>query len=87
MSKKYSVETYKFSKSRFKTYFVLGTNCVKLADKLIGTSGLDLIAMVGILSPGTYYDYFAQEYQKPHSMVVGAKIHNAGIRKKTFSAK
>lgn len=87
MSKRYPVEIYKFSKSRFKTYFVLGTNCVKLADKLIGTSGLDLIAMVGILSPGTYYDYFAQEYQKPHSIVVGAKIHNAGIRKKTFSAK
>lgn len=82
MSSLYEVETYKFTKSRFKTYFVLGTNCVLLADHLIGTSGLDLIAMVGILSPGTYYDYFNQEYKKPHSIVIDSKVHHAGMREK-----
>ena len=76
MTQKYKVETFKFRSSRYKTYFVLGTNCVLLADQLIGASGLDLLAMVGILAPGTYYDYFEKEYQKPNSIVVGKTIHN-----------
>lgn len=76
MTQKYKVETFKFKSSRYKTYFVLGTNCVLLADQLIGTSGLDLLAMVGILAPGTYYDYFEKEFQKPNSIVVGKAVHN-----------
>ena len=76
MTQKYNVDTFKFQSSRYKTYFVLGTNCVLLADQLIGASGLDLLAMVGILAPGTYYDYFEKEYQKPNSIVVGKTIHN-----------
>ena len=71
MTQKYNVDTFKFQSSRYKTYFVLGTNCVLLADQLIGASGLDLLAMVGVLAPGTYYDYFEKEYQKPNSIVVG----------------
>ena len=76
MTQKYNVDTFKFQSSRYKTYFVLGTNCVLLADQLVGASGLDLLAMVGILAPGTYYDYFEKEYQKPNSIVVGKTIHN-----------
>lgn len=76
MTQKYNVDTFKFQSSRYKTYFVLGTNCVLLADQLIGASGLDLLAMVGILAPGTYYDYFEKEFQKPNSIVVGKTIHN-----------
>ena len=80
MTQKYKVETFKFKSSRYKTYFVLGTNCVLLADQLIGASGLDLLAMVGILAPGTYYDYFEKEYQKPNSIVVGKTIHNPVLK-------
>lgn len=76
MTQKYNVDTFKFQSSRYKTYFVLGTNCVLLADQLIGASGLDLLAMVGILAPGTYYDYFEKEFQKPNSIVVGKTVHN-----------
>lgn len=80
MTQKYKVETFKFRSSRYKTYFVLGTNCVLLADQLIGASGLDLLAMVGILAPGTYYDYFEKEFQKPNSIVVGKTIHNPVLK-------
>lgn len=76
MHQTYEVQSYKFVSSRYKTYFVLGTNCVLLADQLIGASGLDLIAMVGVLAPGTYYEYFEEEYKKPHSIVVGKVIHH-----------
>ncbi|OFK59592.1 hypothetical protein HMPREF2811_04445 [Globicatella sp. HMSC072A10] len=80
MTQKYKVETFKFKSSRYKTYFVLGTNCVLLADQLIGASGLDLLAMVGILAPGTYYDYFEKEFQKPNSIVVGKTVHNPVLK-------
>lgn len=80
MTQKYNVDTFKFQSSRYKTYFVLGTNCVLLADQLIGASGLDLLAMVGILAPGTYYDYFEKEYQKPNSIVVGKTVHNPVLK-------
>ena len=79
-TQEYKVETFKFRSSRYKTYFVLGTNCVLLADQLIGASGLDLLAMVGILAPGTYYDYFEKEFQKPNPMVVGKTIHNPVLK-------
>ncbi|MDQ0222492.1 HdeD family acid-resistance protein [Streptococcus moroccensis] len=81
----------KFKTSRFKTYFVLGTNCVLLADELIGTAGLDLIRMAGIIAPGSYFDYLEKEYENPNSIVVGMAVHSSEIRalqektRKTFT--
>lgn len=79
MYHRYDVHLYKFKQGRFKTYFVLGTNCVLLADQLIGASGLDILTIIGFLTPGAYYEYFEQELQKPHSIIVGKTIHHAVI--------
>ena len=57
-------ELYKFSQGKFKNYYVFGTNCVLLSDEIIGTSGLDLFAMVGFLTPGTYFAYLNREYKR-----------------------
>lgn len=76
----YGANLFKFTSSRFKTYFVLGTNCVLLADELIGTSGLDIIRMAGILAPGTYYDYFEKEFENKASIVVGRKVHHRQLQ-------
>ncbi len=46
---------YKFRDGRFKTYFALGSNCVLLADSVIGRLGTDILSMRGIISPGTYH--------------------------------
>ena len=32
----------KFTSSKFKTYFVMSTNCVLLADTIVGTAGTDI---------------------------------------------
>ncbi len=80
LQERYGARFAKFNSSRFKTYFVLGTNCVLLADQLIGTAGIDLIRMAGILSPGTYYDYFEKEFQIPNSIVVGRQLHHPKMR-------
>ena len=68
---------YKVKSGRFKHYFVLGSNCCKLADYIIGKSGIDLLKMNGIITPGTYYEYLNREFQKKNSMVVSRKIYNS----------
>lgn len=74
-------ELYKFSRGKFKNYYVFGTNCVLLSDEIIGTSGLDLFAMVGFLTPGTYFAYLNREYKKDGSIVIDRKVHNRKLRK------
>lgn len=75
---------YKFKTGRFKKYFTLGNNCCKLADHIIGKSGIDLLKMNGIITPGAYYEYLNREFQKKNSMVVSRKIYNQqNVDKKT----
>ncbi len=67
---------YKFTSGRFQKYFVLGANCCRLADLIIGKSGIDLLKMNGIITPGTYYEYLNREFQKKNSIVVSRHIYN-----------
>ena len=61
---------YKFKSSKFKTYFVMTTNCVLLAESIVCQAGTDILNLTGIISPGTLYDYLDQEYLRPGSMVI-----------------
>lgn len=65
---------YKFKKGKFKTYFVLGTNCVLLADEIIGKSGTDMLGINGIICPGAYLTYLDKEYQRANSQVISKKV-------------
>ncbi|HFU3804323.1 TPA: hypothetical protein ACGO5D_001205 [Streptococcus suis] len=75
IKEKIGAELFKFRKSKFKTYFVLSTNCVLLADSVIGQAGTDILGIRGFIAPGTYQTYLDQEYEKPHSMVVAKNIY------------
>lgn len=76
---------YKFKTGRFKKYFTLGNNCCKLADHIIGKSGIDILKMTGIITPGAYYEYLNREFKKKNSMVVSRKIYNSkNVDKKTI---
>ena len=66
---------YKFKKGKFKTYFVLNTNCVCLADEIIGKCGIDIVNMSGIITPGAYYDYFDREFGFKKSKIVSKTIY------------
>ena len=68
-------QLYKFKSSKFKTYFVLSTNCVLLADSIIGRAGTDILSPQGFIAPGTYQDYLDKEYDKPNSLVVSKLIY------------
>lgn len=76
---------YKFRSGAFKTYFVLNTNCVLLADTIIGASGANLLSP-GIATPGTYLSFLNSLYQIPGSLVVTRDIYGSN-RVETFLAK
>ena len=67
---------YKFKSGKFKTYFVLGTNCVLLADEIIGSAGTDIIDLNGIIAPGTYQEYLEKEYQRMNGFVVSKTVYH-----------
>lgn len=73
---KTGAKMYKFKSGPFKTYFVLKTNCVALADSIIGKTGIDLIQNNGIITPGSYYDYFNTEFMKSVSKVITRTIYH-----------
>lgn len=75
LQKNAQAKLYKFNKGKFKTYFVLGTNCVLLADELIGSSGLDIVKMNGIITPGSYYDCLDREFLSRRNLVISKKIY------------
>ncbi|MEG0276926.1 MAG: DUF308 domain-containing protein [Coprobacillus sp.] len=66
---------YKFKKGQFKRYFVMTTNCVLLVDRIIGKSGIDIVNMNGIITPGTYYSFLEEESKKENSRVLKKNIY------------
>lgn len=66
---------YKFLKGPFKTYFVMNTNCVLLADKIVGQSGIDIIKISGLITPGAYFEFFNREFMKKNSFVISRTIY------------
>lgn len=73
--KETEAQFFKFHRGQFKYYFVMTTNCVLLADHIIGKSGIDIVNMNGIITPGTYFSYFEEESKKENSRVLSKKIY------------
>ena len=69
-----------FVDGRFKTYFALGSNCVLLADSIIGRLGTDVLSMRGLITPGTYLDYLDKEYHKKGSMVITRQFYPMSMK-------
>ncbi len=66
---------YKFKEGPFKTYFGLNTNCVLLADTIVGQAGIDIIKINGLITPGAYFEYFNREFARKNSFVVSRTIY------------
>ena len=74
--KKTKAKFYKFKKGKYRTYFVMGTNCCYLADDILGKSGMDILSINGIITPGTYYDYLNRELKQKNSNVISKAVYN-----------
>ncbi|MGM9959921.1 MAG: hypothetical protein ACI32F_01220 [Allobaculum sp.] len=67
---------YKIKSGAFKTYWVMGDNCVLFSDVILGTVGADVLSVRGIVTPGSYYDYLENEYQKENSPIISRRVHS-----------
>lgn len=67
---------YKFSKGKYKTYFVVGTNCTYLANELLKNSVFEILKLVGIITPGTYYEYLEENYRLGKLNIVGKIVYD-----------
>lgn len=67
---------YKFKKGYFKTYFVLTSNCVRLADNIIGSAGIDAITINGIITPGIYFNYLNNLFLMNNTIVIRRNTYN-----------
>lgn len=74
MMTQYGANAYKFSSGKFKTYFVMTTNCVQLVDDVVAATGLDMLDNHGILTPGAYHAYLDKEFHNPNSRVVSQMV-------------
>ena len=71
---------YKFKSGKYKTYYVLGTNCCFLADDIIGKSGTDILSINGLITPGTYYDYLNRKLKNKNTNIIYKEIYNKDRR-------
>lgn len=69
------VQYYKFTKGKWKTYFLFTTNCVKLVDKVLGATGSDILNVNGIVTPGAYYNFLNKEFKRKNSAVIKKTIY------------
>lgn len=65
---------YKIVSGKYKTFFVLKTNCAVVADWVLRSIG-PFIPENGIIAPGTYYEYLNNEFLKKNSNVISRKIY------------
>ena len=71
-----NTDFYKFKKgSKYRTYYLLGQNCAMFANDLIGESGIKLVRLNRIVTPGTYLEYLDQLYNMKHTIVTDRKIY------------
>ena len=82
LARETNIKFRKIKRGRFKNYFTFYTNCVKFADTILGQTGIDILNLNGILSPGSYYNYFEREYKRNNSIVITkTAYHSKGIVK------
>ena len=74
---------YKYKKGKYKTYFLISTNCVSVADELIGSSGINVISLNGIITPGTYLTYLNREFKRNNSFVTKKTIFSSPEMRKS----
>jgi len=73
---------YKFSKGKWKKYFLFTTNCVKLVDKVLGATGSDVLNVNGVITPGAYYNYLNKEFKRKNSNVITKTIYTNKTKEK-----
>lgn len=67
-----------FFKSRrnvFREYFAIGTNCVRLVDEALNSTGKPGLRVTGVLTPGDYLNYLEKSMARRRGIVYARKIY------------
>ena len=78
-------KSYSVVKGPFKTYFVVSTNCVALADTIIGKAGLDSLSSGSLTTPGAYFKLLDVMFRRSNTVVIRRTVYlqsEAGEKKK-----
>lgn len=67
---------FKFRGGKMKTYFVLTSNCVMLADRIVRRACSDITAPRNMFTPGGYYDYLEHLLAMNSSPVFCRMVYN-----------
>lgn len=68
----------KVSRGPYRTYNLLKTNCVVLAELLVGAAGMDLLQGNGVITPGSYLQFLDSQLSLRHSAVIEKNVYPAG---------
>lgn len=71
----FDVQYYKVISGPFKIYSALKTNCVAMAEILVGESGLKILPSHGIITPGSYYAFMDRQLKAPGSPIIRKTIY------------
>lgn len=69
-----NAEYRKFIAGKHKTFFIMKTNCVMVAETILRSIG-SFVPENGVLSPGTYYEYLNGEFKKQNTNVISRTIY------------
>ena len=67
---------FKFRSGKMKTYFVLTSNCVMMADRIVRRACSDITAPRNVYTPGGYYDYLEHLLAMSNSPVFCRRIYS-----------
>ena len=67
---------FKFRSGKMKTYFVLTSNCVMMADRIVRKACVDITAPRNVYTPGGYYDYLEHLLAMNNSPVFCRRIYS-----------
>ena len=63
-------KVYKVLEGPFKIYFAISSNCVQLADTIIGRAGLDSMNRGSLRTPGAYYEMMENMFTRSNTRVI-----------------
>ena len=78
---------FKVKSGPFRKYFAINTNCVQLADTIIGPAGLDILRVNAIATPGSYFSMLNEMFERGNTIVTQRTIYADKKRGRTLAKK
>ena len=87
MVKATGAKIFKVKSGPFRKYFAINTNCVQLADTIIGPAGLDILRVNAIATPGSYFSMLNEMFERGGTIVTERTIYADKKRGRTLAKK